>query len=65
MHLKPFFYLTLLNKEWFLMRVVMEEILIQIDFLASKEKGIRNKILLENAKNNLEEYHKIKNQVFE
>ena len=47
------------------MRVVMEEILDKIDYLSSKEKGIRNKILLENARNNLKEYHKIKNELIE
>lgn len=43
----------------------MEEILDKIDFLSSKEKGIRNRLLLENAKNNLKEYHKIKNELIE
>jgi len=47
------------------MKVVMEEILTQIDFLSSKEKGIRNRILLETARNNLKEYHKIKNEIIE
>jgi hypothetical protein len=47
------------------MQVVMEELIDKINFLSSKEKGIRNKILLQNAKTNLEEYHKIKNQVIE
>ncbi len=47
------------------MRVVMEEILDKIDYLSSKEKGIRNRILLENAKNNLKEYHKVKNELIE
>ncbi|MBU2476632.1 hypothetical protein KKG83_04120 [Candidatus Micrarchaeota archaeon] len=47
------------------MQVVMEELIDKISYLSSKEKGIRNRILLENAKNNLEEYHKVKNQIIE
>ena len=47
------------------MRVVMEEILDKINYLSSKEKGIRNRILLENARNNLKEYHKTKNELIE
>ena len=43
----------------------MEEILDKIDYLSSKEKGIRNRILLENAKTNLKEYHKVKNEFIE
>lgn len=43
----------------------MEELIDKISYLSSKEKGIRNRILLENAKNNLEEYHKVKNQIIE
>jgi hypothetical protein len=47
------------------MQVVMEELIDKINYLSSKEKGIRNRILLENAKNNLQEYHKVKNQIIE
>ena len=43
----------------------MEELIDKINYLSSKEKGIRNRLLLENARNNLEEYHKIKNQIIE
>ncbi len=47
------------------MQVVMEELIDKIEYLSSKEKGIRNRILLENAKTNLKEYHKMKNQIIE
>ncbi|MFH1895528.1 MAG: hypothetical protein ABIJ74_03060 [archaeon] len=47
------------------MQVLMEELISKIDFLSSKEKGIRNKILLEKAKTNLQEYDKTKNQILE
>lgn len=43
----------------------MEELINKIDYLSSKEKGIRNRILLENARNNLQEYHKVKNELIE
>ncbi len=47
------------------MHVIMEELITKIDYLSTKEKSIRNRLLLENASTKLKEYHKIKNEIIE
>jgi hypothetical protein len=43
----------------------MEELINKIDYLSSKEKGIRNRILLQKARDSLKEYHRIKSELIE
>jgi len=40
------------------MQVILEELIAKIEFLYSKEKSIRNRMLLENAIKSLKEYDK-------